>query len=108
MRAAGGAVATEWPSRLPAGEGLGLVLADNDVVEGEGPDRAQNFDLFVPDVLGVQAQGLLHGEEGEHLEEMVLHYVADDPVVVKVPGKGRVCPCKKEMTRVSASKFAQH
>ena len=40
--------------------------------------------LFVTDVLGGERDRPLHGDEGEDLEEVVLHDVADDADRVKV------------------------
>ena len=61
-----------------------LVLADDDVVDVDGPDRAQQLHLFVADVLGVHRHRLLHGKQRKHLQQVVLHDVADDAIVVEV------------------------
>src|SRR5690606_13601293 len=75
-----GAFFFEVAEILLAAGGSGRVLGDDEVVEGEGCDGAEGFYLLVAYVGGVEGDGLLHGDECEHLEEVVLHYVADDAV----------------------------
>jgi len=48
-------------------------------------DASNHLDLLVTDVLGVQTRGFLHGEQRHDLQQVVLHDVANDAVVVKVP-----------------------
>lgn len=45
-------------------------------------------DLLVPDVLCVEADGRLHGEQGEYLEEVILHDVPDYAIAVEVAAGG--------------------
>lgn len=42
-----------------------------------GRDRLEDLDLFVTDGLRVEGNGSLHGQEGQDLQEMVLHDVSD-------------------------------
>lgn len=64
----------------------GPVLAEDNVAGGEGRDGAQDLDLFAAHVLGgAQGRGPVHGHDAEHLEQVVLHHVPDDAVLVKVP-----------------------
>mmetsp|Transcript_9038 Transcript_9038/g.25336 ORF Transcript_9038/g.25336 Transcript_9038/m.25336 type:complete len:544 (-) Transcript_9038:129-1760(-) len=60
------------------------VLPEDDVLEGDGPHGLEHFDLLRADVLGPEAHGGLHGEQRQHLQQVVLHDVPDDAVVVEV------------------------
>ena len=53
-------------------------------IERRGGDRAQDFDLFVADRLGVEGGGRFHRGEGEELEHVVLQHVARGAGVVVV------------------------
>ncbi|BAS84675.1 Os03g0412850, partial [Oryza sativa Japonica Group] len=68
--------------RLPA-LAVPLVLTHHHVLQPQLPHRPQHFHLLVADVLGVEADRSLHGEQGQDLQQVVLHYVPDDPVVVE-------------------------
>ena len=66
--------------RLPFG-----VLSQDDVVDVEPLNAAQNFDLFVPDILCVQRNRLFHRKEGHNLQKMILDDISDNSVMIKVP-----------------------
>mmetsp|Transcript_32334 Transcript_32334/g.70578 ORF Transcript_32334/g.70578 Transcript_32334/m.70578 type:complete len:376 (-) Transcript_32334:225-1352(-) len=68
---------------LAAG-GAGLVLPHHQVVQRGHPHGPQHLHLLVADVLGVEANRGLHREQCQHLQQMVLHNVADDAVLVEV------------------------
>lgn len=61
------------------------VLADNHVLRLDSGDAAENTDLFVSDVLRGERDWALHSQEGQDLEQMVLHNITDDTELVKVP-----------------------
>mmetsp|Transcript_5526 Transcript_5526/g.9576 ORF Transcript_5526/g.9576 Transcript_5526/m.9576 type:complete len:218 (+) Transcript_5526:1206-1859(+) len=61
------------------------VLADHHVLDVQRLHGSEHLDLLVADVLGAQCDGLLHRDEGEDLQQVVLDDVADDPVLVEVP-----------------------
>lgn len=46
-------------------------------------------DLLIADVLGVEADRSFHCKQGQYLQQVVLHYVPDDPVVVEVAAARR-------------------
>ena len=88
-RAEGGAPAALGDGRVLLVRGLGAVegaavLADDDVLGLDGGHGAEDADLLVADVLGGEGDGALHGDEGEDLQQVVLHDVADDAELVKV------------------------
>ena len=60
-------------------------------VLGQQPHRAQYVDLAVPQIPFAEGDRRLHGDEAEHLEQMVLHHVLQgaDPVVVAGPALQR-------------------
>lgn len=60
------------------------VLSNDHVLGLDGIHRAQNTDLLVADILGGEGNGALHGEQGQHLQQVVLHDIADDAEFVKV------------------------
>ncbi len=41
--------------------------------------------LLITYILSIQANRWLHCKKGQNLKQMVLHYVTDDAIVVKVP-----------------------
>ncbi len=61
------------------------VLPDDDILGLDRGDRPQHPHLLVADVLRRERDGPLHGEQRQHLEQVVLHDVADDAELVKVP-----------------------
>ena len=67
------------------------VLAPHDVVGGQGPDRLEHPQLRPVHGVGRPGRRRIHGEQGDHLEEVVLHDVADGPVGV-VEGASVVDP----------------
>lgn len=69
--------------RLGAVRGAG-VLAHEDVVDVDGLDGLEELHLLVADGLGAKVLGLVHEQEGEDLEQVVLHHVADDADGVEV------------------------
>mmetsp|Transcript_19025 Transcript_19025/g.51184 ORF Transcript_19025/g.51184 Transcript_19025/m.51184 type:complete len:215 (-) Transcript_19025:276-920(-) len=64
---------------------VAVVLPDDAIRRVDRPDLLQHLDLLVPDVLGPQAGGGLHGHQGQNLHEVVLHDIPDDAVAVEVP-----------------------
>ena len=60
------------------------VLADHRVLQRHGLDRLQQPHLLVADVCAVERKRLLHRQQRHHLEQVVLHDVANDAVVVEV------------------------
>jgi hypothetical protein len=79
--------------------GVALVLAHHHVLELQLPHGPQHLHLLVADVLGVQAHRGLHGEQGQDLQQVVLHDVPDDAVVVEVAAgrdsqQARTLSCK--------------
>ncbi len=60
------------------------VLSDDDILGFDGRDRSKNADLLVADVFGREGDGALHGEEGQHLQQMILLHVTDDAELVEV------------------------
>ena len=60
------------------------ILSDDDILGLDGRDGAEHTDLLVTDVLGAEGNGALHGEEGEHLKQVVLHDVADNAELIEV------------------------
>ena len=61
-----------------------FVLPKYNVIGVDAADGSKQLHLLVPNVLSVERYGLLNGEEREHLQEVVLDYVADDSILVKV------------------------
>lgn len=60
------------------------VLAENDVINVKHIDTSQDLDLLISNVLSAESDGSLHGENGENLQQMVLHHISDDTNVVEV------------------------
>ena len=60
------------------------VLTHHEILHQEGCARLEDFELLGEHVLGREVEGLLHRHEREHLQQVVLHHVADDPVLVEV------------------------
>ena len=56
---------------------IAFELAAHDVVLVERPDRPQHLDLLVEHRLLELAGGWLHRQDGDDVEQMVLHHVAD-------------------------------
>ena len=56
----------------------------DDVADHDRRDAAQHLDLLVAHVLRRERHGRLHRDDGQHLQQMVLHDVADDADVVEV------------------------
>ncbi|MNL63889.1 hypothetical protein D3C87_1880580 [compost metagenome] len=46
--------------------------------------RTEHLHLFVPDILGIQSGGRLHGHHRDHLEHMVLAHIPDGAGVVVI------------------------
>ena len=59
-------------------------LPSDQIVEFDRIASVEHLELLGADVLGREGERLLHGDERHHLEQVVLHHVADDPVLVKV------------------------
>lgn len=57
---------------------VGNVLADHTIGQFDRRDRAEQLDLLVAHILGVEGHGRLHRHQRQDLSEMVLHNVADD------------------------------
>jgi hypothetical protein len=59
----------------------GEVLAADDLLidmlREDGANRFQQFNFFVADWFGLESDGWFHSDEGEDLQEMVLHHVAN-------------------------------
>jgi hypothetical protein len=70
-------------SRLAAVKRLS-VLANDDVLGLNGGNGAENANLFVANILGVERDGSLHSQESKNLEEMVLHNITNDTKLVEV------------------------
>eukprot|EP00166_Cyanidium_caldarium_P003890 ctg_381.g135 len=62
------------------------ILTDDEIGRLQHVHRTQHLHLFQVDVVGVQRCGRLHGEQCQHLQQVILHDVADDTKVVKVAG----------------------
>eukprot|EP00095_Tigriopus_kingsejongensis_P003318 maker-scaffold612_size124412-snap-gene-0.25 protein:Tk03318 transcript:maker-scaffold612_size124412-snap-gene-0.25-mRNA-1 annotation:"beta- -n-acetylgalactosaminyltransferase bre-4-like" len=60
------------------------ILPDDAVVHANGWNGSQNFNLLIPNVLGVQRHGLVHGSQTHDLEEMILEDVSNDAELVEV------------------------
>ena len=60
------------------------VLPDDEVVELDGLARLQHLELLLHDVLRGEGERLLHRHECHDLQQVVLHDVADDAVLVEV------------------------
>ncbi len=65
--------------RLVAGHVAGRVLAAHRVLERHRPDRPQQLGLLVAHRLGVEGRRRLHRHQRQHLQQVVLDDVADDP-----------------------------
>ncbi len=67
----------------------GSVLASHgatlDVDSRHGLERLQDFEFLVADGFAVDVGGWLHRDQAQHLQEMVLHHVAQRAGVVVVP-----------------------
>jgi hypothetical protein len=61
-----------------------LILADDNVLGFDGGHAAEDTNLLVTDVLSRERDGTLHCEQGQDLEEMVLHNITDDAELVEV------------------------
>ena len=62
------------------------VLAPDHLVRIEGPDLAVHLDLLVAQGIGCRRRRRLHGQEGDDLEQVVLHDVAERAGGVEVLG----------------------
>ena len=60
------------------------VLSDDDVLGLDRGHASQDTDLLVTDVFGGERDGALHSEQGEDLQQVVLHDIADDAKLVEV------------------------
>mmetsp|Transcript_9702 Transcript_9702/g.31580 ORF Transcript_9702/g.31580 Transcript_9702/m.31580 type:complete len:350 (+) Transcript_9702:467-1516(+) len=65
--------------------GAALVLPHHHVAHLDLPHGPEHLDLLVPDVIRAEADRRLHGKERHDLQQVVLHDVSDDAVVVEVP-----------------------
>ena len=65
--------------------GVGDVLAHDRAVQSQRRDGLQHAHLLVADVRAVQRERLLHADQRDDLEKVVLHHVADDAVMIEVP-----------------------
>ena len=61
-----------------------LVLTQRDIIHLNRTHAANHLDLFVANVLRVQARRFLHREERQDLQQVVLHNVANDAVVIEI------------------------
>ena len=66
-----------------AGDGAAL-----DVVRRHRLERLQDFEFLVADGFAVDVGGWLHRDQAQHLQQMVLHHVAQRAGVVVVPAAG--------------------
>mmetsp|Transcript_23329 Transcript_23329/g.58917 ORF Transcript_23329/g.58917 Transcript_23329/m.58917 type:complete len:213 (-) Transcript_23329:630-1268(-) len=86
-RCKGGALGALWHSLvfLVAGAGaVAGVLPKHTVLRSKRRDVPQHPQLLVADVIGVESHRLLHRQQRQHLQQMVLNHVADDADGVKV------------------------
>ena len=60
------------------------VLARHQVVARQRQAGLEDLELLAHDVLRCEGEGLLHRHQRHHLQQVVLHDVADDAVLVKV------------------------
>mmetsp|Transcript_30456 Transcript_30456/g.101858 ORF Transcript_30456/g.101858 Transcript_30456/m.101858 type:complete len:336 (+) Transcript_30456:58-1065(+) len=81
---AGGLVAHRRLLEVAAAHLRAAVLAEHHVGGGERRDGLQHLELLGADVLGGERERLLHRDESHHLQQVVLHHVANDAVLVKV------------------------
>mmetsp|Transcript_4173 Transcript_4173/g.15289 ORF Transcript_4173/g.15289 Transcript_4173/m.15289 type:complete len:394 (-) Transcript_4173:383-1564(-) len=61
-----------------------LVLSKRHVINLDRSHRLDHLDLFVANVFGVQARRFLHREQRQNLQQVILHDIANDAVMVKV------------------------
>lgn len=70
-------------SWLVAIKGL-AILADNDVLWLNGWDGLENANFLISDILGGERDWTLHRQQGQNLQEMVLHDITDDAKLIEV------------------------
>lgn len=70
---------------------FGVLGADDiacDFAAGQGTEGLEDFDFFIPDGVGAEVGGRLHGGEAEELEEVILHHVAEGAGFFIIAGAG--------------------
>ena len=60
------------------------ILPDDQVIQSESLDRLKDFEFLGANMLSSKREWLLHRNERKYLQQVVLHHVPDDAVLVEV------------------------
>ncbi len=93
-------------SAEPTGAVLGAYDVGDDILPNHRLQGVQDFDLFVAHRVGIEGNGRLHCYQGEQLQHVVLHHIADRPrflVIAAAPFQSDVLRhCDLHMVNIAA------